>query len=106
MTKANDADQSSDLHKAIDGITAAYEAAKAVAVGGPDPDESFRATTDLAAAMRTLADAASEARAATALEIMTVNRISLAQLARRIGVSKGRADQLIRAARRADVEAP
>jgi DNA-directed RNA polymerase specialized sigma24 family protein len=67
----------------------------------PDPQDAYDMATRLADEMRAMADAAAQVRAETAARIHEAEGLSIAGLAERLGVSKARADQLLRAARKA-----
>ena len=84
---------------ALDALTRAYRAAAAAINAIPDPQRAFEYATQLANALRDTAQRASELRTQAAARIWEAEELSLAALAERIGVSKARADQLIRAAR-------
>ena len=85
--------------EALDALTAAYREAVATIKAIPDPQRAFEYATQLANALRDIYREASELRTHTAARIWEAEELSLAALAERIGVSKARADQLIRAAR-------
>jgi 3-methyladenine DNA glycosylase/8-oxoguanine DNA glycosylase len=85
--------------EALDALTAAYHQAVAAINAIPDPQRAFEYATQLANALRDTYQQASELRTLTAARIWEAEELSLAALAQRIGVSKARADQLIRAAR-------
>jgi 8-oxo-dGTP pyrophosphatase MutT (NUDIX family) len=82
----------------------ASEAIRAV----DDPRERFRLATELGAVAREQAAAAADFRAAVVMGIRDDEHLSLASLAARLELSKGRVDQIIRAARakRNDTEEP
>jgi (p)ppGpp synthase/HD superfamily hydrolase len=63
---------------------------------------AFESATALADTLRQLAENAANLRARTAARIATEEKLSLSVLATRIGVSKARADQLIKSAKDAD----
>jgi hypothetical protein len=85
--------------EALDALTAAYREAVATINAIPDPQRAFEYATQLANALRDTYQEASELRTHAAARIWEAEELSLAALAERIGVSKARADQLIRAAR-------
>jgi hypothetical protein len=64
-----------------------------------NPHHAFESATELAGALRELADKAAELRAQMVERIWAAEEMSLATLAGRIGVSKARADQLLKTAR-------
>jgi DNA-binding transcriptional regulator YiaG len=83
----------------IAAVRRAYQAAAAAIAATPDPNEAFTQATELANLLRELADAGAELRAQAVARIWESEQMSLSTLAQRIGVSKARADQLIKAAR-------
>jgi YesN/AraC family two-component response regulator len=85
--------------QALDALTAAYQQAVATINAIPDRQRAFEYATQLANTLRDTAQRASELRTQAAARIWEAEELSLAALAERIGVSKARADQLIRAAR-------
>jgi hypothetical protein len=85
--------------EALDALTAAYQEAVATINAIPNPQRAFEYATQLANALRDTYQQASELRTQAAARIWEAEELSLAALAERIGVSKARADQLIRAAR-------
>src|SRR5215211_6387960 len=85
--------------QALDALTTAYQEAVATINAIPDPQRAFEYATQLANALRDTYQQASELRTQAAARIWEAEELSLAALAERIGVSKARADQLIRAAR-------
>jgi len=60
---------------------------------------AFDQATELVELLRRLTDAAAAVRAQTVGRIWATEEMSLAGLAQRIGVSKARADQLVRASK-------
>ena len=85
--------------EALDALTAAYRKAVATISAIPNPQRAFEYATQLANALRGTYEEASELRTHAAARIWEAEELSLAALAQRIGVSKARADQLIRAAK-------
>jgi hypothetical protein len=92
----------SDAGTGADDLRQAYDSAAETIVSTPDPDEAF----DRASALRDAADGivgdAAVLRAQMAYRLLRAEGMSLAQLATRLGISKARADQLIRTARAID----
>ncbi|GAA1021452.1 hypothetical protein Aple_073750 [Acrocarpospora pleiomorpha] len=89
-----------DFSAVLFALRRAYrEAVKAVQATA-DAHEAYESATRLADGLREMADAAARVRAATAAQIQKAEKLSLAGLAERLGVSKARADQLLRAARK------
>ncbi|MFF5227466.1 hypothetical protein [Dactylosporangium sp. NPDC000521] len=64
-----------------------------------DSVAAFERATELSGVLQDLAKSAANLRASTALRVAESEGLSLAALAGRIGTSKARADQLIRAAK-------
>ena len=86
---------------AIGALKRVYgDAADAVAAI-PDPQSAFESATVLADTLREVAEAAAELRAQAVARIWEEEKISLAGLAERIGVSKARAGQLVQTAKKA-----
>jgi hypothetical protein len=90
-----DSGASEAVSRALDDLTRAYRQAADAITGDDDPQAAFRDASELAEAMRQGADAAARLRANMVRRIWESERISLAVLASRIGVSKARAAQII-----------
>lgn len=78
---------------AIDAVRALY-----------GPDARAQAAGRLAEGLREASEEAARIRHDEALVIWETEKLSLAQLSRRLGISKARADQIIRAARSKDTD--
>ena len=89
------------LSSSLTAMRKAYEQAVAAIEAVPDGEEAFSQATQLREAADALVGGAAELRARMAGRIWEAEEMSLAALAQRIGVSKTRADQLIKAARAA-----
>ena len=87
------------LADAITRMDQAFRAAVEVIRGVPDDGDAFRASTRLADLLAQQAEALAAERVGIAAGVWRAEALSLAGLARRISVSKTRADQLVRAAR-------
>jgi hypothetical protein len=85
-----------------DALRDAYLNAAAAVEATRDPDQAFRRATELREATDSIVGDAAKLRARMAHRIWRAEGMSLAKLAARIGISKARADQLIRAARAND----
>lgn len=85
---------------ALFGLRRAFREAVTAVQATADPQEAYESATRLADGLREMADAAARVRAETAARIHRAESLSLAGLAERLGVSKARADQLLRAARK------
>lgn len=83
----------------VDALHAALDQATAVVRRNSDEKQAFEDATELARVLRELADAGADLRAETAARIHKAGELSLAGLAERIGVSKSRADQLLKSAK-------
>ena len=84
---------------ALEALSRAYEEAARAIRAIPEPQRAFAFATRLAKEMRDAHEQASELRSEQVARIWEAEELSLAKLAQRIGVSKARADQLIRAAK-------
>ncbi len=87
---------------ALANLRRAYEQAADVISAMPG-QRAFEAATGLADVLRELAELAAELRAQTAARIAEEEKLSLAVLATRIGVSKARAAQLVQSAQKAEL---
>jgi hypothetical protein len=81
---------------ALAALRAAFDNATTTVRETPDPHDAFRHATALADVLREIAEDAAELRASTVAQIREAEQLSLAGLAQRIGVSKARADQLLK----------
>jgi hypothetical protein len=93
-----------EVAAALDALALAYDKAASAIETAPDTHRAFERATQLAETLRDAAESAAELRARVAANIWETEALSLAQLAKRIGVSKARAAQLVRTARAAAVE--
>jgi hypothetical protein len=84
---------------ALTSLRDAYRRAAAMIHGDSQAQHAFESATALADTLRQLAENAANLRARTAARIATEEKLSLSVLANRIGVSKARADQLIKSAK-------
>ena len=85
-------------------IAAADVALSAIRLIG-NSQQKLEAAGRLVEALRSRSDEAAKIRHAEAVQIYEAESLSLAQLANRVGVSKARADQIIKAERRQKEEA-
>src|SRR6266566_7686255 len=81
---------------ALASLRDAYDHAAAIIQGDSQTQHAFESATALADALRQLAENAANLRARTAARIAAEEKLSLSVLATRIGVSKARAEQLIK----------
>ncbi|MEU7003491.1 hypothetical protein [Nonomuraea sp. NPDC046570] len=81
-----------DLEHAFDTAVTAINAEA-------DPNRAYDGATDLVETLRRIFEASADLRARSAARIFEQERMSLAGLADRIGVSKARAAQLIKTAK-------
>lgn len=84
------------VRAALADIDTAYRSAVARVDAEDDLDAAHTTAKELASHMRALSDGAAELRARTVRRIWAAERLSLADLGNRIGVSKTRAGQLLR----------
>lgn len=82
-----------------DALRRIYEQISAALQTSSDPEAAFDSATDLADALRDMADDAALTRARVAAQIREGEGLSIQALGERLGISKARADQLLRAAR-------
>jgi nucleoside-diphosphate-sugar epimerase len=85
-----------DFAVALASLRDACERAVAAIQGDSHAQHAFESATALADTLRQLAESAASLRARTAARIATEEKLSLSVLATRIGVSKARADQLLK----------
>lgn len=85
------------MRDAIAAITRAYTDAMKAINATSDSQQALESATQLAVTLREAFDGASELRTQIAGRIWEAEKLSLSALANRMGVSKARADQLIRA---------
>ena len=76
-------------------IRAAFNRAITAAYACPNPDQAFRDVTALGSLGKQITSEAGDFRAWMAANLVDANALSLAQLAGHLGVSKGRAAQLV-----------
>ena len=100
MTGRNADEQQFDA--AVAAITSAYEDAAKSIGDNENARLAFSQATELVEQLRRLTDAAAAVRAQAVGRIWSTEEMSLATLAQHIGVSKARADQLVRAAKASD----
>lgn len=96
MARHDDTDAS--FRKALNAVQDAYGEAVSAVGQIPDRQRAFEAATTLRDELDRLVGEAATVRARMAHRIWEAEELSLAQLADRIGVSKARADQLVRLA--------
>ena len=87
---------------ALASLRDAYGQAAAVIRKDAEAQQAFDSATALADALRQLAEDAANLRARAAARIAEEEKLSLSVLATRIGVSKARADQLVKSVKDAD----
>ncbi|MEV2270888.1 hypothetical protein [Nonomuraea africana] len=88
------------LDAALFAVRRAYQEAVRQMRAEPDLRVAYESATRLAEQIRELADEAALVRAEAALRIQTAEGLSVSALAEQLGLSKARAGQLARAARR------
>jgi hypothetical protein len=79
-------------------IRNAFESASSIIQSAPSAQQGFEEASELAQFLRNLADEGAAVRADAVARIYQEEELSLAALAEKIGVSKARADQLLRTA--------
>lgn len=84
------------LKAAIEDVTRAVERALSLVRDMPSGQVTFEAASELAVVLRAGVEAAGHLRGLIAAHIRDSERLSLSVLARRIGVSKQRAAELVR----------
>jgi predicted type IV restriction endonuclease len=89
-----------EIDEAIAAADRALAAIRAIA----SPQEKLEAAGRLVEALRARSDEAARVRHAEALRIYETESLSLAQLANRVGISKARADQIIKAERQKEAD--
>ncbi|MEU0570872.1 hypothetical protein ABZ297_36510 [Nonomuraea sp. NPDC005983] len=87
------------LGAGLHAIWQTYHEANEAIQAMPDLGSAYESATGLAVAMRQMADTAALTRARMAARIRDAEGLSLAGLAAKLGMSKARADQLLKAAR-------
>ena len=87
---------------AIARLRDAYEAVVSEIERDSDAESAFERATELRTQLDRLVGEAAELRARTVARLWEAEELSLAALASRIGVSKGRASQFIQAAKAAE----
>lgn len=101
MTSADgDTSRASNEPDALEPMKRAYDQINANLQGMADLEAAYHIATRLADCLRKLADDAALTRAKCAAKISDAEKLSLRRLADKLGISKARADQLIRVARR------
>jgi hypothetical protein len=95
-------DDQAEWRQSFEALREAHAQAVAAVEGVPDAQRAFEAATELVAVTDALVGDSAAARARMVRRIWEAEKLSLAALATRIGVSKSRADQFIRAARTDD----
>ena len=88
----------------VDAAITAADAALAAIRRAIDPQAKLEAAGRLLDALRSRSDEAARIRHAEALRIYEEESLSLAQLANRVGISKARADQIVKAEERRQKE--
>jgi len=101
MTRKADPDRAPEkaLDASLDALSQVYEEATAAVRSISDPQRAVVAATELATFLRAKSEDAAEVRNGLAYRIWKAEELSLSALAQRIGVSKARADQIIKAAK-------
>jgi hypothetical protein len=96
----SDSDDPTDLvREAIANLERDFARVAAVIDHATDPATAFVVVSEYSAVLRKLHDEAADLRARCANRVYSAEQMSLAVLADKIGVSKARADQLLKQAR-------
>jgi hypothetical protein len=90
---------SPDLRDACEALKSAHREVVQIIEGTPDHQQAFESASLYRELAEDLAQQAADLRAAMAARIWEAESLSLTSLAARVGVSKSRAAQFIRAAR-------
>jgi DNA-directed RNA polymerase specialized sigma subunit len=104
MTARKRYESDETVQMTLRALKQAYENAASAIDAAPSAQQAFDAATELANILRDLAEAAAEVRARAVARIWKTEELSLASLAQRIGVSKARADQLLKSAKASEGE--
>ena len=80
-------------------MQAAFNRAVAAIRASPEPEQAFKEATELGDLARQLSNETADFRAFLAASLLDANALSLSQLGRVLGVSRGRAAQLVNAGR-------
>ena len=99
MSGSSSPDDDADVHDALSAMQAAYDDAASAIEAMLDPQRAFERATALREAADQLVGEAANLRARMAERIWKTEEMSLASLANRIGISKARADQLLKTAK-------
>ncbi|MFD8527204.1 hypothetical protein ACFV0L_07300 [Streptosporangium canum] len=97
----NAADQQSSPDIVLHPLSQAFQEATRAIRAMPEPRDAYDSATRLAHEVRSKADLAAQVRAEAAARIHEAEKLSIAGLAERLGISKARAAQLLKAARKA-----
>jgi adenine-specific DNA methylase len=97
-----DQDGSQAVARALADIDRAFKTAAAAIDGDRDLTRTFRLATELTEVLRERTNDAANLRVLAVARTFEAERLSLAGLAERFGVSKARAAQMINSAKRAD----
>ncbi|MDA8319674.1 MAG: hypothetical protein M0030_07690 [Actinomycetota bacterium] len=92
-------DEDAAFDETLTALHRSYEAAMAAARAAPDDDAAYRRATRLRDMIKEIEAAPAAERAAAAARIWRAEGLSIGQLAARLGISKTRAAQMLRAAR-------
>ena len=92
------------VRAALAGIDALHVRVVEAIGAEEDPDTALRIAGEYASHVRYLGDVASELRTRIAGQIWETEKLSLAKLADRVGVSKSRADQIVKTIKKQQAE--
>ncbi|MET8341014.1 hypothetical protein [Streptosporangium canum] len=97
-------DDDKRLNSLITAFTLAYQRVENAVVNDQDLDRAFRRATAVGEHVQTIRERLTELRASTAGRIYDTEKLSLAVLANRVGISRSRAAQLVAEAKRSTEE--
>jgi hypothetical protein len=95
----DDAAAARELRQVIRALVRNYDRATAAVLALADPQTRYDSASEVRELLRKMHDAFAEIRTDAAAVIRESEKLSLAGLAQRIGVSKSRADEIVRAAK-------
>lgn len=99
-------DEDGSIDNDLARLQQVYDDAAAKVEATPDPQQAFAIATRLTETLRQATIAAGQLRGRTLMRIWESEKMSLAMLAQRTGISKSRVDEMIRAARMSEGEQP
>jgi hypothetical protein len=95
----DDAAAARELRQVVRALVRNYDRATAAVLALADPQTRYDSASEVRELLRKMHDAFADIRTDAAAAIWESEKLSLAGLAQRIGVSKSRADEIVRAAK-------